>query len=243
MSSLATWSINSSTALRATTARLSTPTDNPAFSASNVYHIGGLPAGQAADAFPAVTFAGVDAPTNWAGYTANAGISNSYTLIDNVQWIKGKHSITIGADFAWIQYNYNTALGGSTPYTLTTAVTETAGFTSTSSSPTPSTGVAYASFLIDQIDKATLPRTPSRRLADASVPSRPTSRTIGKSTAAYPGPRATIRLLPHLHGSPQCAELLRSHADQSRNRFAGRPAVCRHRHRHLQLQNQRQQLL
>lgn len=130
--------------------------DNPAYSASNAYHIGGLPAGQAADSFPSVTFAGVDAPTNWGGYTANAGISNSYTLIDNVQWIKGKHSITIGADLAWIQYNYNTALGGSTPLSLTTSVTETAGFTSTSSSPTPSTGVAYASFLIDQIDKATL---------------------------------------------------------------------------------------
>jgi hypothetical protein len=130
--------------------------DNPAFSASSVYNIGGLPAGQAADSFPAVTFAGVDAPTNWGGYTANAGISNSYTLIDNVQWTKGRHSITVGIDLAWIQYNFNTALGGSTPYTLTTAVTETAGFTSTSSSPTPSTGVAYASFLIDQIDKATL---------------------------------------------------------------------------------------
>ncbi len=83
-------------------------------------------------------------------------VSNSYTLIDNVQWIKGKHSITIGADLAWIQYNYNTALGGSTPLTLATAVTETAGFTSTSSSPTPSTGDAYASFLIGQIDKSSL---------------------------------------------------------------------------------------
>jgi hypothetical protein len=139
----------------------------PAFAASTAYGINGLPAGQAAASFPITTFAGTDAPTNWAGYTANAGISNSYTLIDNVQWNKGKHSFTFGTELAWIQYNFNTAIGGSTPLTLTTAVTETAGFTSTSTSPTPATGVAYASFLLGQIDKQgltqnTIPETGGR---------------------------------------------------------------------------------
>jgi hypothetical protein len=130
--------------------------NTPAYAATAVYGYNGLPAGQAAGSFPIVTFAGTDAPTNWAGDNANSGVSNSYTLIDNLQWVKGKHTLTAGIDLAWIQYNYFSETGGSSPVTLATAVTETAGFTSASSSPTPGTGDSYASFLIGQIDKASL---------------------------------------------------------------------------------------
>jgi hypothetical protein len=139
-------------------ARYNSPTINadeqPAYAAS-AQGITGLPAGQAQMAFPITTFAGTDAPTNWAGTTAGYGISNSYDLIDNLQWIKGKHSITFGIDMDWIQYNYNTALSGTSPETLSNAVTETAGFTN-ATTLAPSTGVAYASFLIGQIDKPSL---------------------------------------------------------------------------------------
>jgi hypothetical protein len=130
--------------------------NNPAYAATAVYGYGGLPAGQAAGSFPIVTFAGANAPTNWAGDNANTGVSNSYTLIDNLQWVKGKHTLTAGIDLAWIQYNYLSETGGSSPVTLATAVTETAGFTNASPSPTSGTGDAYASFLIGQIDKASL---------------------------------------------------------------------------------------
>jgi hypothetical protein len=139
-------------------ARYNSPTINadetPAYAAS-AEGITGLPAGQAQAAFPITTFAGTDAPTNWAGTTAGFGISNSYTLIDNLQYNLGKHSITVGAELGWIQYNYNTALSGTTPVTLANAVTETAGFTN-ATTLAPSTGVAYASFLVGQIDKASL---------------------------------------------------------------------------------------
>ena len=139
-------------------ARYNSPTINadeqPAYAASS-FGITGLPSGQAQQAFPITTFAGTDAPTNWAGTTAGFGVSNSYDLIDNLEWVKGKHTITFGADFDWIQYNYNTAASGTTPVTLANAVTETAGFTN-STTLTPSTGVAYASFLLGQIDKASL---------------------------------------------------------------------------------------
>jgi hypothetical protein len=128
--------------------------ENPAYAATAVYKYGGLPAGQAAGSFPIVTFAGTNAPTNWAGYGANSGVSNSYTLIDNLQWVKGKHTLTAGIDLAWIQYNYFPSTGGSSPVTLATATTETAGFSS--STPVSSTGDSYASFLIGQIDKASL---------------------------------------------------------------------------------------
>ena len=139
-------------------ARYNSPTINsdetPAYAAT-AQGITGLPSGQAQQAFPITTFAGTDAPTNWAGTTAGFGISNSFDLIDNLQWVKGKHTMTFGVDLDWIQYNYNTALSGTTPETLANAVTETAGFTN-ATTLTPSTGVAYASFLVGQIDKASL---------------------------------------------------------------------------------------
>jgi hypothetical protein len=139
-------------------ARYNSPTINadeqPAYAASTL-GITGLPAGQAQMAFPITTFSGTDAPTNWGGAQAQFGISNSYDLIDNLQWIKGKHSLTFGIDMDWIQYNYNTALSGTSPVTLSNAVTETAGF-SNATTLAPSTGVAYASFLIGQIDKPSL---------------------------------------------------------------------------------------
>ena len=140
-------------------ARYNSPTINadetPAYAAS-AEGITGLPAGQAQQAFPITTFAGTDAPTNWAGTTAGFGISNSFTLVDNVQWERGKHTITVGAELGWIQYNFNTALSGTTPVTLANAVTETSGFAAAGTSLTSGTGVAYASFLLGQIDKASL---------------------------------------------------------------------------------------
>lgn len=141
-------------------ARYNGPTINadflPAYAAAN-YGISGLPAGQAAGAFPITSFGtSTDAPTQWAGTTAGLTLSNSYALVDNVQWIKGKHSITIGGDVAWLQLQYNTATGGSTPLNLTAATTETAGFQNNSNALVSNTGLSYASFLLGQIDSATL---------------------------------------------------------------------------------------
>ena len=128
--------------------------NNPAYAATAVYKYGGVPAGQASGSFPIVTFAGTNAPTGWAGDNANTGVSNSYTLIDNLQWVKGKHTLTVGVDLAWIQYNYLSETGGSSPVTLANATTETAGFSA--GTPVSSTGDSYASFLLGQIDSGKL---------------------------------------------------------------------------------------
>jgi hypothetical protein len=132
---------------------------SPAYGAST-FGITNLPGGQSAGAFPITTFAGIDAPTQWAGTTASLAISNSYTVLDNVQWTLGKHSITIGGEIDWIQYQSNSASSGTSPITLANAVTETAAYTATGSSAGTSvnsaTGSSYASFLIGQIDKASL---------------------------------------------------------------------------------------
>ena len=119
--------------------------------AATAYGYTGAPAGQAAGAFPSVTFSGANAPTGFAGYTAVWGIANSFELLDNLQWTLGKHSLTIGGMISWLQYANTPATGGSSPVNISNAVTETAGIQS-NGSLISSTGIAYASFLLGQPD-------------------------------------------------------------------------------------------
>ena len=142
-------------------ARYNGPTFNsdetPKYSATSL-GLTGLPSGAASNSFPITTFAGTDAPTQWAGTTPSVTLAENYTLVDNLQWVKGKHTLTFGGQIAWMLYNVVNATGGSTDLTLATAVTETAGITpSTNAAPKyaaiASTGLSYASFLVGQIDK------------------------------------------------------------------------------------------
>ena len=126
--------------------------------AATAMGISGQPAGAAQAAFPITTFAGTDAPTQWAGTGPGITLAENYTLVDNLQWVKGKHTLTFGGQIAWLLYNVVNATGGSTPLTLATAVTETEGITpSSNTSPKyagiSNTGLSYASFLVGQIDK------------------------------------------------------------------------------------------
>jgi hypothetical protein len=139
-------------------ARYDGPTINPDESptyAATALGMSGLPAGQAQNMFPIVSFAGTDAPTQWNGATENNTTAANYTALDNVQWNVGKHSFTFGGQVAWLQYNVINATGGSTPITLANAVTETAGLSTTGTSTTTvtNTGLSYASFLVGEIDK------------------------------------------------------------------------------------------
>jgi len=122
--------------------------------AASTLGIGGAPGTQTESSFPIVTFAGTDAPTNWGGTTANVTIAENYTALDTVQWTIGKHSFTMGGQMAWLEYNVVNATGGSSPITLATAVTETAGFAKSGSYTVASgTGLSYASLLLGQFDK------------------------------------------------------------------------------------------
>jgi hypothetical protein len=142
-------------------ARYNGPTFNtdesPAYAATTM-GLTGLPKGQASDAFPAVTFAGTDAPTNWAGEPASVTVAENYTALDNVQWTVGRHSFTFGGQVAWMLYNVVNDTSGTSPITLAAAVTETAGINASSNTApkyaaTSGTGLSYASFLVGQIDK------------------------------------------------------------------------------------------
>jgi hypothetical protein len=143
-------------------ARYNGPTFNPdqapAYSATHM-GLSNLPIGQAQQTFPITTFAGTNAQTNWGGTTASVTVAENYTALDNLQWTVGKHSFTFGGQMAWLLYNTISATGGTTPLTLATAVTETSGIASTSTTSytvASGTGMSYASFLLGQIDRGSL---------------------------------------------------------------------------------------
>jgi hypothetical protein len=116
--------------------------------------ISGLPAGQAQDSFPTITFTGNTNINRWAGYSSNRPVANGYVLVDNLQWIKGNHSLTFGGQIAWMQYNFLNNATGVNPLQLTFNSTATAGFAgnttavkTATSAVTATTGQAYASYL------------------------------------------------------------------------------------------------
>jgi hypothetical protein len=111
--------------------------------------------GQAITTFPIVPFAGTNSPTGWGGSIANVTLAENYTAMDNLQWTTGKHNFTFGGQVAWLLYNTYSATGGTTPMVLASAVTETAALKNDGTTGvTSGTGMAYASFLLGQIDSA-----------------------------------------------------------------------------------------
>src|SRR5580698_5366828 len=82
------------------------PDHNPTFGvaafAASTAGIGGLPAGQAAGSFPIVKFSGTDDPAQWGPQNGYQGNTDTYTLLDNVQWVRGKHTITFGGQYEWL---------------------------------------------------------------------------------------------------------------------------------------------
>ena len=116
--------------------------------------IKGLPAGGASMEFPSIAFAGSNAPTTWAKNHPVNEIDQSFNLQDNVQWTKGKHSITIGVQIAWTQINYaNNRFGSQATWNFSNVQTE--GFNSSGTAVT-TTGNAYASYLLGALNSASL---------------------------------------------------------------------------------------
>ena len=153
-------------------ARYNGPTFNPNSGgdfAATAAGITGLPAGQASDAFPLVSFSGNGSnPTGWAGSVANTAISNAYIATDNLQWMLGRHTLTLGAQIAWLQYQYLTNATGTSPLTLANTASETEGFTCSVKNENPCSlahstttldttgGFSYASFLAGAVDSQSL---------------------------------------------------------------------------------------
>jgi Carboxypeptidase regulatory-like domain/TonB dependent receptor len=120
------------------------------FAASGV---AGLPAGQASEDFPNLTFSGSNSPASWGGNNqTSTSVSETYTALDNVQWVKGPHSMNFGGQYQWLENNASAngfdGTSGQTPLTFST--NETATFTN-ATTYTPNTGYSYASFLLGAV--------------------------------------------------------------------------------------------
>src|SRR5690242_15366080 len=114
----------------------------------------GLPAGEAASSFPEIAFAGPNSITGWRGTNSRAFTEaiNNFSLQDNVQWTRGKHSVTFGAQVQWDQANEKTNAYGSIA-TWNFSNNQTAGFDSKGTLLT-STGNSYASYLLGAVSSA-----------------------------------------------------------------------------------------
>ena len=112
-----------------------------------------LPPGGASDDFPQITWSQANGPlppTEWySDSSSGPGATNTYTVIDNLQWIKGRHNITFGAQIQWLETNAATYGGYSqaSNFEFSSYNTET----STSTTTGGFNGDAYASFLIGAV--------------------------------------------------------------------------------------------
>jgi hypothetical protein len=120
-----------------------------------------LPPGQASDEFPGVTFNSSTAfpnvqnpwTTNGATGATQTTVPNAFTLVDNLEWIKGKHSMTFGIQMQWLQDNVAGQAGPSGIFTTVFSPNDTANYVGTSVSST-NTGYSYASYLLGAINSS-----------------------------------------------------------------------------------------
>ncbi|MDE3105924.1 MAG: TonB-dependent receptor [Acidobacteriota bacterium] len=122
------------------------------------------PAGQAGEEFPGASFATTaafgTAMTTWTGnsnaVSTQLTTPNNFTLVDNLQWLKGKHAITFGLSMQWQEIN------NANPATFTGVLDlgynafSTANFATNSNALTTGTattpsGFSYASFLLGAV--------------------------------------------------------------------------------------------
>lgn len=114
--------------------------------------ITGLPPGQASDQFPGVTFAGTDGGTAWSQPDiTNKTVSHTFDVVDNVTWLLGKHSLTLGIELQDLMENNSTFNTYSHPVTYAYSPNDTAQESGTSYL-TASSGFSYASFMLGAVD-------------------------------------------------------------------------------------------
>ncbi|MGA3162474.1 MAG: TonB-dependent receptor [Terracidiphilus sp.] len=122
--------------------------------------ITGLPAGQASQDFPAISFSGSNDATTWNNGSASyTSVSNTYDLVDNVLWTKGRNAFSFGFQYQWLQTNTDSADTASLQLTLPMSTNETANL-ATASSYVSNSGYAYASYMLGAIGSPSVTQQP-----------------------------------------------------------------------------------
>lgn len=137
------------------------PTGDPTsgiakYEAASGVGIGNLPAGEASNTFPGVSFSGGQyGYDTWYSQNGYDQVNNTFSLKDQVQWIYGRHNVTAGFDLQWLQINQSNWDSETKPLSLTYSRTSTANF-QTNSSLIAQSGDPYASFLIGAVNSTGL---------------------------------------------------------------------------------------
>ena len=112
-----------------------------------------MPAGQASY-FPKIAWSGTNVPGTWAGYSWNSKSGASYTVVDNLQWELGKHSITLGGQYVDIEYNIVSPISYSGPMSFTFSGAQTSGYSG--GKGIANSGAAYASYLLGAVNTSSV---------------------------------------------------------------------------------------
>jgi hypothetical protein len=118
----------------------------------------GVPAdGQAVTEFPTIQFNGSNAPNTWGfgsnGVTATT-VSETYTTLDNLIWVKGRHAMTFGFQLQKLEENASVYDGPTSSLTMAFSPSETASIVPSGPAYAygGNTGYSYASFLLGAVN-------------------------------------------------------------------------------------------
>ncbi len=118
-----------------------------------------VPAGAASTNFPGSSFGQTGAVgtalTGWtqqgaAGATQSV-VPQTWTALDNLQWTKGKHALTMGFTYEWQQTNVAAPIGPSGLVELPFNSNSTAQYTANSNALSPSSGISFASYMLGAV--------------------------------------------------------------------------------------------
>jgi len=118
-----------------------------------------VPSGQASTEFPGASFGTTGAvSTTLTGWTQQGPAASTqqvtpstYTVLDNLQMVKGKHAITVGFTYEWQEINTAAPVGKTGLLELPFNSNSTAQYTIRSNSLSASSGNSYASFLLGAV--------------------------------------------------------------------------------------------
>ncbi|MBS1854963.1 MAG: TonB-dependent receptor [Acidobacteria bacterium] len=133
--------------------RIWIPLSNPTTAGAYPQKAGikGLPPSVVQLTFPDINFSGTNSPGGWQGTNAHFfnEAANTFSLQDNVMWVKGRHSIAFGFQYQALQDNENFALVASFNFNSV----QTQGYNPTGTLLS-TTGNSYASYLLGAVNSS-----------------------------------------------------------------------------------------
>lgn len=105
--------------------------------------------------FPQITFSGPQGYTSYGTPWASGGsdINNRYQFLDDVTWIRGKHTIKAGIEYRYMTFP-QTGWAVNTGGHFNFSANETAGFDATGANRSDHSGNGFAALILGQVDSA-----------------------------------------------------------------------------------------